>query len=96
MATWNPQIMRQCKRQIDVSLSKMGELNDNLLKKTLAFEAVVQDEVVVHAKAMIAEIRALVADIKEKAQIQIDKMEKAAEGISRLEASAADNIKGIR
>ena len=96
MASWNPEIMRFSKMKIEESLARMEQYNEDLLKKVLVFEATIQDEVVANAKQMINEINVLIRDIKEKTQAQIDKMEKAAEGIAKLESGASDNMKGFK
>ena len=82
--------------KIEESLARMEQYNEDLLKKVLVFEATIQDEVVANAKQMINEINVLIRDIKEKTQAQIDKMEKAAEGIAKLESGASDNMKGFK
>ena len=96
MASWNPEVMRISKMKIDEALGRMEELNKELVKKVLVFEANVQDEIVTNTKTMIQEINTLISDIKDKVETQINKMEKAAEGISKLEATAEDRIKSIK
>lgn len=96
MATWNPDIMRFSKMKIDNALENMEHLNEEMLKKVYVFEASVQDEVVSHTKEMISQINIILKDIKEKAQEQLNKMEKAAEGIAALESKASDKIGGLK
>ena len=96
MATWNPEIMRLSKRKIDEALENMEHLNEDMLKKVYVFEASVQDEVVNHTKEMITNINIILRDIKQKAQEQLNKMEKAAEGIAALENRAEEKIGGLK
>ena len=96
MATWNPEVMRFSKRKIDEALENMERLNEDMLKKVYIFEASVQDEVVSHTKEMITNINIILRDIKEKAQEQLNKMEKAAEGIAALENKAEEKIGGLK
>ncbi len=96
MASWNPEIMHQSKMKIDASLQKMEELNQSLLKKASVFEASVQDEVVSNTKNMLLEMNLLIRDLKEKVEVQVEKMAKAAQGISALENRAQDSIKSFK
>ena len=96
MATWNPEVMRFSKRKIDEALENMERLNEDMLKKVYIFEASVQDEVVSHTKEIITNINIILRDIKEKAQEQLNKMDKAAEGIAALENKAEEKIGGLK
>lgn len=96
MALYNTDLMIQCKNDIAKCLEKMEGLNEQLLIDVNKYAAIVQDDVVTSTKEMVQKIEILLKDIREKAQLQIEKMAKAAGGIDLLETRFSDDIKSIR
>ena len=96
MALINTDVMIQSKLDIEKTLNKMEELNEQLLADCNKFATIVQDDVVTSTKEMVQKISLILKDIREKATNQIEKMAKAAGGIGVLESRASDDIKSIR